>query len=389
VLNLYNNPGAVNTDGWQNFPPTVDAGNDLHLRLSQPALLQGVIGDDGLPDPPAAVTSLWTKVSGFGLVSFEDATSTNTSATFSRPGTYVLRLTAADGVLTGHDDVVVSVAGELLAHYKLDETSGTAVVDSSGNGLGGTFMGGPLLGQPGVAGGTGTSVDFNGTTQDAALGSPAMLNGLVNNFTIMAWIRPDPTSGYKIIFGAGWENQNGWSLRLLDGQLCLERLGPTQLYNSGVALATGVWSQVVAVYDLGNDVTFYINGVQRAIVAGSSPAAVCTRPWYIASNGTGEKIDGRLDDVQLYGRALSGAEVAYLYSNPGAVLGGSGEIGDADDDGDVDLADYGILATCLGGAGVTPTPTLPTTLAECLDELDFDGDGDVDLEDAAVFQTGF
>ena len=56
--------------------------------------------------PPAA----WTKVSGPGTVSFNNASAVDTTATFSQAGTYVLRLTASDGQLTSSDTMTVEVS---------------------------------------------------------------------------------------------------------------------------------------------------------------------------------------------------------------------------------------------------------------------------------------
>ncbi len=63
--------------------------------------------------------------------------------------------------------------------------------------------------------------------------------------------------------------------------------------------------------------------------------------------------------------------------------------GDFDNDGDIDLADYAILADCLNGPENAPTPTPPTTPQQCLDTLDFDSDFDVDLNDSAEFTRVF
>lgn len=63
--------------------------------------------------------------------------------------------------------------------------------------------------------------------------------------------------------------------------------------------------------------------------------------------------------------------------------------GDADDDGDVDLSDYAVLADCLNGPDGSPTPTPPTTAQDCLDTFDADADLDVDLGDAGQFQLEF
>ena len=57
----------------------------------------------------AATVSSWSKVSGPGTVQFANASSPETTASFSQPGDYVLRLTASDGEYTVSDDVRVSV----------------------------------------------------------------------------------------------------------------------------------------------------------------------------------------------------------------------------------------------------------------------------------------
>jgi hypothetical protein len=80
-----------------NVPPFVDAGPDQTISISAAASLAGTVADDGLPNPPGTVTTQWSKVSGPGNVVFADATSRNTTATFSEIGTYVLRLNANDG----------------------------------------------------------------------------------------------------------------------------------------------------------------------------------------------------------------------------------------------------------------------------------------------------
>ncbi len=94
-----------------NQAPTVDAGGDLEITLPEDTVfLNATVVDDGLPDPPAAVTSAWTQESGPpGGASFDDDSAEDTDATFAEPGTYVLRLTADDGELDAYDEVTVTV----------------------------------------------------------------------------------------------------------------------------------------------------------------------------------------------------------------------------------------------------------------------------------------
>ena len=61
------------------------------------------------PTHPVPTTTTWTKASGPGTVTFANASATDTTATFSDPGTYVLRLTAQDGALSTSDEVTVLV----------------------------------------------------------------------------------------------------------------------------------------------------------------------------------------------------------------------------------------------------------------------------------------
>jgi len=92
-----------------NAAPTVSAGPDLAVTLPAQAALDGTVTDDGLPNPPAAVTTSWSKVSGPGTVTFGNPAAVDTSASFSAAGSYVLRLTGDDSALSSTDDVAVTV----------------------------------------------------------------------------------------------------------------------------------------------------------------------------------------------------------------------------------------------------------------------------------------
>lgn len=99
---------------YRNIPPAVDAGDDQTVIWpANTATLDATVTDDGLPDPPAAVTTTWTKQSGPGTVTFGNAAAVDTTATFSAKGVYVLRLTADDGHTPSYDEITIT----LLADY--------------------------------------------------------------------------------------------------------------------------------------------------------------------------------------------------------------------------------------------------------------------------------
>lgn len=91
-----------------NLPPVVNAGSDLSISFPTHQLnLHGTATDDGKPSNQLTIT--WSRESGPGAVSFADATSMDTTATFGEAGTYLLKLTASDGALSTSDSVVITV----------------------------------------------------------------------------------------------------------------------------------------------------------------------------------------------------------------------------------------------------------------------------------------
>jgi uncharacterized protein YjiK len=103
-----------------NQPPVVGAGPDQAITLPSSVSLDGTVSDDGLPNPPGLVTTTWSQLSGPGTATFTNPSATDTTASFSAPGTYVLRLTADDSDLRSSDDVTVTVstAGQLSVSKK-------------------------------------------------------------------------------------------------------------------------------------------------------------------------------------------------------------------------------------------------------------------------------
>lgn len=90
-------------------PPTVNAGSNQTITLPDSADLDGTVTDDGFPDPPGMITLTWTQVSGPGTVTFDNANAVDTTASFSGPGDYVLRLTGDDGVFSNSSEVTIIV----------------------------------------------------------------------------------------------------------------------------------------------------------------------------------------------------------------------------------------------------------------------------------------
>ncbi|HNP31110.1 MAG TPA: FG-GAP-like repeat-containing protein [Nitrospirales bacterium] len=90
-----------------NVAPTVNAGSPQTVILPGAASLDGTVTDDGAPYN--LMWSQWSTISGPGTVTFFNEFEVNTTARFSAPGTYVLRLTATDGELANSADLTITV----------------------------------------------------------------------------------------------------------------------------------------------------------------------------------------------------------------------------------------------------------------------------------------
>ena len=124
----------------------VAPGNGLRLAAS--------MYDDGLPQ---ALTATWSQVTGPGTVLFSPAVSGDgqTSAVFSLPGTYLLKVSAFDGQFTAADQISVTVGSP--ASSALASWISTDVGPPTLRGFSGQANGGWLL--SGAGAGYGTNSD--------------------------------------------------------------------------------------------------------------------------------------------------------------------------------------------------------------------------------------
>jgi RHS repeat-associated protein/uncharacterized repeat protein (TIGR01451 family) len=72
--------------------------------------LNGIVSETPLP-AGTTLTSAWSQVQGPGIATFSSPNTPVTTVSFSAPGTYVLRLTGSDSLLTATSDVTVSILG--------------------------------------------------------------------------------------------------------------------------------------------------------------------------------------------------------------------------------------------------------------------------------------
>ena len=94
-----------------NQAPVVDAGADQIIVLPATASVTATATDDHLPNPPNALSYLWTLSTApvGGAVTFTKPTEKASTVFFNLPGTYVLKFTADDSALNSSDTVKITV----------------------------------------------------------------------------------------------------------------------------------------------------------------------------------------------------------------------------------------------------------------------------------------
>lgn len=222
------------------------------------------------------------------------------------------QINALPGMVTTPPDITSNLQG----HWTLDETSGTTATDSAGSNDG-TMTGGLDAGTDSVAGQLGTALDFDGLDQGIDLGDNYDFAG--QPITMCGWAKPqNGTAGYVMgKFDVG--TSNGSYLRVDAGGWSTGTDGANKV-RAAASADTGVWQHICGVLDPTPAISrLYKNGV--AIAAGTTvPAHIDnTRATYIGNRYDNLRDwEGGLDDIRVYNRALSAADVTALYNFTGA-----------------------------------------------------------------------
>lgn len=102
--------GGGSASAPENQAPQVHAGTDQTITLPDHATLAGSLSDDGLPNPPGAVSYYWYYLgTPEEDVVFEDKESLTSTVSFAGTGVYSLRLQADDYKLSAADDITITV----------------------------------------------------------------------------------------------------------------------------------------------------------------------------------------------------------------------------------------------------------------------------------------
>ncbi len=160
------------------------------------------------------------------------------------------------------------------------------------------------------------AVSLNGTFNSGGTVAHNSLLDFTNQITLATWIKVNNYGGVKRII----DKING----SVTGNFLLDLNGGTLRFfvasgsvQQSVGVTTNTWFHVAATYD-GTTTCLYINGILKASSTTITGNLVTnTSPLKIGLDQTGANpFAGSIDDIKIYGRALSSTEVLDLYQSP-------------------------------------------------------------------------
>ena len=213
----------------------------------------------------------------------------------------------------------VNVSSGLGLYWNFEEGSGSSTIDQSGDGNTGTWTG-TQIGSDGTyytGGEVGTFAgDFDGST-DSVSRTSGVVNIPANNApqSISFWVMAPsiPTSSYHVMFELSSNSSGnsavdiGWNGS--PEKLMVWKYGGVPLAQTSTPSA-GVWHHVAYTYD-GTTNELYVDG---SMVASSTVAPNTATPSHIYIGCSAGCFTGFIDDLSVYDRTLSAAEIQAIYS---------------------------------------------------------------------------
>ena len=344
--------GATNNQALQPFwSDLYAAGADIvldghdHVYERFSPMKSGVaLADPPVADPTYGIQQFTVGTGGEGHHSFATILSTSIVRNNTSFGIFKLTLHA-----TTYDWVFLPIAGStftdagsgsvhaappapptsLIAYWAMDETSGSIAHDTGALPANdATTVAAPTW----VPGRIGNALQFNGTTQYATTPDSNDLD-ITTAITIAAWVKPEKVGSSNIpqqlVQKAATGGTNGYEIGLTGATSTAPqkayirfneasngdafRVTSTTLYPTNGT----TWIHIAGTWD-GTTIRFYYNGVaQGTPVAFAGPIAANTRALSLGGPATFDAnrlFKGAMDDVRVYNRALSPAEIAALAS---------------------------------------------------------------------------
>jgi hypothetical protein len=215
-----------------------------------------------------------------------------------------------------------SAQAELVGWWKLNETSGTAAADSSGNGHDGTITGVAKW----TTGRIGGALQFDGATY-VNCGFVNVDTAVTGGITVCAWVNITAANAdYKLCSNqqATSAMGGGFTCGIYNGRLSLDCCTATTRNlnrdSDGAQLPAGAWKHVGFVLDdVGNAFREYQDGALVDDSVENTSIGISTQAFRIGANSPNLAYyyNGLVDDLRIYDTVLSEAEIQQVMQGGG------------------------------------------------------------------------
>jgi hypothetical protein len=217
---------------------------------------------------------------------------------------------------------------DYVLYYNMDSASvsGTSLTDNSGNGNTGTLVGSPTTG---AVGKIGQAITFAAASSQYVDGGTATATnvGSGNPITVACWLNlaSNPSTPFSFIANGTGSSLVNWELRKLSGTT-VDFFSYVSANYQGIQInltaPTGTWFHLVGIWT-GSAWQVYYNGALETNVAlsindGIGPGGGVSHFYVGVEPGLTRYLDGSIDEVRIYNRALSSTEVTALYNFTGS-----------------------------------------------------------------------
>jgi glucose/arabinose dehydrogenase len=206
---------------------------------------------------------------------------------------------------------------DVVAAYSFNEGQGLVASDSSGNGNTGNIAGAAWTSQSVF----GNALSFDGATGFVTVPSNATLN-LAGAGTLEAWVRISTLGRWHGVIAKGDANNDqahNYALEINDANRarCIVGNGLTsQFLDSTTTMPAAQFRHLACVWN-GSTLSLFINGVLNTSTTLTVSPAGNAAPLFIGQfGGDSDRLLGVIDEVRIYNRALSPAEIQFDMNSP-------------------------------------------------------------------------
>ena len=297
------------------------------LAIAAPSIVSSVATPTITPNGGnfigSVAISMTTTTSGASIYYTTDGSAPTTSSklyagSFNLTRSATIRAKAFKSGYTASGEASASFASDLVAYWKFDEGTGTTTADASGNGNTGTLVNTPRW-STGIAG---NALYFDGVSNNVLVADSPSLD-FPGPYTLSAWVNPTNLfADFRSILVKNYTYYLYSSVAGYcgDGTPLGGFTGSTNnIVCQPVSLPANIWTHISLTFD-GSTLTLYRNGISVATSTASEAFSPTPGTLQIGASQFGEFFNGLIDEVRVYNRALSAAEILTLYQQNAPIV---------------------------------------------------------------------